>query len=280
MTFSTNTEQQINECISLMKNVLDEDLLAIYLYGSSIVGGLQKYSDIDLLVISDRPTTSEEKARVASKMLDISGIYGMDKVRRSIELTVVVKSDINPWKYPPIFDFQYGDWMREDFTAGKFELWETKEMPDLAILITQVLLASKTLFGQAPIELLDPVPYHDFIMATVNELDSLMTDIESDTRNVLLTLARVWSTVETDTISSKSAAASWVIDKLSEEYKPVMQQARAILLGEKEEDWEDVKFLIKPCADFLLGKIKKQISLIALSNHSNKSIRLSTGGQV
>ena len=262
------------QCLHLLKDVLGRDLLGVYLYGSAIVGGLQKYSDIDIFVISNRQSTSEEKAQLANNLLQISGIYGMSKDLRPIELTIVVKSTVNPWHYPPKFDFQYGDWMRKDFEAGLIEPWPTKEMPDLALLITQVLLASNILYGPAPHQLLDPVPYHDFIVATIKEIDSLMADLDHDIRNVLLTLARIWYTVETDTISSKPDAAAWTFDKLPEEYKPVMQRARSICLGEEPERWEDISALLHPCAKFIVAQIKKQTSLLESLSHSNRNIRL------
>ena len=41
-----------------------------------------------------------------------------------------------------------------------------------------------------------------------------MADLEGDVRNVLLTLARVWFTLETGTIASKDVAADWAITRL------------------------------------------------------------------
>ncbi|MBI5122820.1 DUF4111 domain-containing protein [Candidatus Roizmanbacteria bacterium] len=276
MTTTNNNvmEQQIFQCFNLLKDVLGDDLLAIYLYGSAIYGGLQKYSDIDLFVISNRQTTHEEKAQLASKILKISGIYGVSKELRPIELTIVVKSEINPWHYPPNFDFQYGDWLRKEFEAGNSEPWPTKIMPDLALLITQVLLASKAIFGPEPNQLLAPVPYHDFIIATIKEIDSLVADLEADTRNVLLTLARIWSTIETDSIRSKADAATWIINKLPDEFKKVMERARSICLGEDFEHWEDMKQLIQPCADLMVTKIKEQMFLKKSSDYSKRTIKL------
>ena len=46
------TEGQINQCVDLLKDVLGKDLLGVYLYGSAVVGGLQKYSDLDLFARS------------------------------------------------------------------------------------------------------------------------------------------------------------------------------------------------------------------------------------
>jgi len=244
------------------------------LYGSSIFGGLQKYSDIDLFVVSNRATTREEKAKLATALLKISGIY-MKSKKLPVEMTIVEKSEINPWHYPPRFDFQYGDWLRKQFEDGNIEPWSAKEMPDLALLVTQVLLTSKTLVGANPDQLLCKVPYKDFMIAITDALPNLMSDSDSDsdTRNVLLTFARIWSTVETDTIRSKPAAADWAIDCLPEKYHSVMKRAKAIYKGEAEEYWDDIQELIKPCADFMIIQIKNVISKIKLSN-VQKSIKL------
>lgn len=278
LTFKTlmlddEIETQINQCLNLVKEIFEQDLLGVYLYGSSIFGGLQKYSDIDLLVVSDRSTTYEEKTKLATQSLQISGVY-MKSAKLPIEMTVVEKAAINPWRYPPNFDFQYGDWLRKQFESGIIEPWSTKEMPDLALLITQVLLASKTLFGADPDQLLCKVPYKDFMTATIDALPDLMTELHSDTRNVLLTLARIWSTVETDAIRSKPAAADWAIDRLPEQYRPAMKRAKAICKGEEKEYWDDIWELIKPCADFIMNQINNKIIEIKLSNNATKSIKL------
>ena len=267
------TEHQIDQSINLLKDILGKDLLGAYLYGSSIVGGLQKYSDIDLFVVSNRQTTPDDKTQLVKKLLTLSGA-DQNTPLRPIEMTIVVKSEINPWHYLPNFDFQYGEWMRTEFENGNIDPWSIKVMPDLAVLITQVLLASETLLGATPNQLLATVPYKDFIEATSKERDNLMVDLNDDTRNVPLTYARIWSTVETNKIRSKSDAAAWILDRLPQEYKHVMQRARAICLGEENEHWEDLRNLIRPCAEFMVNKIKEQVSLIKSSNDLNKSIKL------
>ncbi|MFW2570147.1 aminoglycoside adenylyltransferase family protein [Legionella sp. 29fVS95] len=259
--YSPEMQQQLKDSLELLKMILGADLLGVYLYGSSLVGGLQKYSDIDLFVVTKRATTSEEKARLIADLLQISGIY-MKGSKLPIEMTLVEKTAINPWRYPPHFDFQYGDWLRQSFEKGITEPWLTHEMPDLALIVTQVLLKSQTLLGLEPERLLAPVPYHDFIKAMLHDLNRLAMDLEHDTRNVLLTYARIWSTLETNAIRSKPAAADWVMDHLPEVYQPVMQRAKSICIGIETEYWDDVKILIKSCADFMANKINEQASLI------------------
>ncbi|STX41218.1 Streptomycin 3''-adenylyltransferase [Legionella donaldsonii] len=259
--YSPEMQQQLKDSLELLKMILGADLLGVYLYGSSLVGGLQKYSDIDLFVVTKRATTSEEKARLIADLLQISGIY-MKGSKLPIEMTLVEKTAINPWRYPPHFDFQYGDWLRQSFEKGIIEPWLTHEMPDLALIVTQVLLKSQILLGLEPERLLAPVPYHDFIKAMLHDLNRLAMDLEHDTRNVLLTYARIWSTLETNAIRSKPAAADWVMNHLPEVYQPVMQRAKSICIGIETEYWDDVKILIKSCADFMANKINEQASLI------------------
>ncbi len=260
-TYSLEMQKQLKDSLELLKMILGSDLLGVYLYGSSLVGGLQKYSDIDLFVVTNRETTSEEKTRLITSLLQISGIY-MKSSKLPIEMTIVEKAMINPWQYPPHFDFQYGDWLRKSFEKGITEPWLTHEMPDLALIVTQVLLKSQTLWGLEPKQLLAHVPYHDFIRAMLHDLNRLAMDLEHDTRNVLLTYARIWSTLETNAIRSKPAAADWVINHLPKEYQPVIKRAKSICIGIENEYWDDIKVLIKSCADFMVDKINAQSSLI------------------
>lgn len=254
-------QQQLKDSLELLNAILGPDLLGVYLYGSSLMGGLQRYSDVDLFVVTNRSTTSEEKTRLIEGLLQISGLY-MKGPKLPVEITIVQKAAINPWKYPPHFDFQYGEWLRPSFEKGIIEPWPTHEMTDLAPIITQVLLKSQTLWGTEPDQVLSPVPYFDFMRAMIHDLERLSQDLEHDTRNVLLTYARIWYTLKTNTISSKASAANWVITQLPQLYQPVMKRARSIYMGEEDEYWDDIDELVKPCADFMSEKINEQFSLL------------------
>src|SRR5258706_6572547 len=99
--------EQIKQCADLLKSVFGRHLLGVYLYGSAVMDGLQKYSDIDVFAVTEKPATDREKSELIKNLLQISGIY-MGNEKLPIELTIVVKSEMNPWHYPPRFDFQYG----------------------------------------------------------------------------------------------------------------------------------------------------------------------------
>ncbi len=117
------------------------------------------------------------------------------------------------------------------------------------------------------------MPYHDFIKAMLHDLNRLSKDLEQDTRNVLLTYARIWSTLETSAIRSKSAAANWAMSRLPKAYQPVIERANLIYIGAEDEYWSDIRVLIKPCTDFMVNKINANISSINFDD-PNKLIKL------
>lgn len=267
-TYNHEMQQQLKESLELLKMILGPDLLAVYLYGSSLVGGLQRYSDIDLFVITNRQTTMEERRRLVNGLLQMSGIY-MQGTKRPIEMTLVEKTAINPWNYPAQFDFQYGEWLRTSFEVGQITPWTTHEMPDLALIITQILLKSHTLSGLEPKQLLPDVPWRDYIKALLCDQSRLIADLEHDTRNVLLTYARTWSTLKTNAFRSKQDAADWVIHHLPKEHQPVMQRAKLICMGVENEHWDDIHSLVKPCAEYMIDQIHQASLLVNLNDPGN-----------
>jgi predicted nucleotidyltransferase len=247
---------QLDRVLNLVRDVLASDVVGTYLFGSAVLGGLRPDSDLDVFVVSRRRTTDAEKRRLIDGLLAISGRNTPRGRWRRVELTIVVEREVRPWHYPAGFDFQYGDWLRTEFASGNLEPWPTKVNPDLATLITMVILANTTVLGQPPGEILDPVPRDDLIIAMGSCIDALLADLASDTRNVLLTLARIWATVTTGVILSKDAAAAWAIPRLPTEHRPVLDRARAIYLWCEPERWDDLEADLLPCANHMVAEIR------------------------
>ncbi len=238
-----------------MREVLGEDLLGAYLHGSAVLGGLRRRSDLDVLAVSTRRTAPAEKQRLAAGLLDLSGSRARP-ARRALELTIVAQPDVRPWRYPPAMDFQYGEWLREEFERGEVEPPQLTN-PDLATLLVIVLRGDAPLAGPPPAALLDPVPPGDRVRAMLDGLDELAAEIEPDTRNVVLTLARMWCTAATDRILAKDAAADWALERLPEEHRAVLRLARAAYLGDEQEDWDGLRERLVPHAAHVATEIRR-----------------------
>lgn len=237
--------------VQLVRRILGDTVLGIYLHGSATLGGLRPHSDVDVLVVVREPMSHAQRRALLDELMDLSGGDS-----RPVELIVVVQDAVRPWRYPPTCEFLYGEWLRGDYERGLVPAPEPS--PDLAPLLTMVLLGDAPLYGPPPAELLDSVPHDDLRRAIVSGVPGLMGELESDTRNVLLTLARVWTTLATGRIRSKDAAAGWAIERLPVAHRPVLAHARAVYLGEEgEEDerWGDLLPGVRSCAEFLVRAI-------------------------
>jgi predicted nucleotidyltransferase len=249
--------KQLDEILALVMAVLGTDTVGVYLFGSAVMGGLRPRSDLDILVVSKRRSTREQKGRLVECLLAISARKSPLEGLRPVELTIVVESEIRPWRYPPAFDFQYGEWLRPEFERGDVEPWLTTTNTDLTSLITMVLLVSLTLYGPAPTAIFDPVPPRDFVRAMIAGVDALLGDMDWDTTNVVLTLARIWSSVSTGDVRSKDDAADWALPQLPEEHRAVLALARAIYVGEEGRHWKDIRPRVGPYADYVVGEIDR-----------------------
>jgi predicted nucleotidyltransferase len=250
------TAAQIDTVTGMLRSVLAGDLTAVYLFGSAVEGGLKPSSDVDVLVVSRRTTTAAARRHLIEGLLPISSRHAAAGPARPIELTIAVGSDIRPWRYPPRLDFQYGDWWRPEFERGDLAPWTTPN-PDLTILLEKVRQASRTLVGPPPAEVLEPIPPADLDRAMLDALPELMPGLVDDTRNSVLTLARIWVTRATGAIVPKDMAADWVMERLPAHHQPVLAHARSIYLGDAEETWSDeLMSQVRPFADHVIAQLR------------------------
>ena len=231
-------EDQLDAALGVIRTTLPAaDVRGVYLYGSAVAGGLRPDSDLDLFVVVARRLREAEKRRLIQALLPVSGRETRPASWRPLDVTVVSLVDVKPWRYPPRWEVQYGEWLRAEFLAGDLAPWPSAN-PDLAILVTMVRQVARPLVGREASELLDPVPRGDLLRAMIDELPALLRDLEPDTRNVLLTLARIWSTAATGEIRSKDAAASWAIERLAPAHGALIARARDLYLGGGYGTWD------------------------------------------
>ncbi|WP_176747328.1 MULTISPECIES: nucleotidyltransferase domain-containing protein [unclassified Brevibacterium] len=106
----------------LIRTVLDRVLaidpggiVGVYLYGSSTSTGLGPESDVDLLLVTRRSLTPQDRASLISTLLGLSGWKGHAEAfpevasRRPLEVTSLVTADLKPLVAAPWRDFQFGE---------------------------------------------------------------------------------------------------------------------------------------------------------------------------
>ena len=224
------------QVLTIIKEVLEDQLVGVYLYGSAVTGGLRVKSDVDILVLTNCGLSVATRSKLSKQLMRISGRPGESRGIRPLEVTVVNQNDVVPWHFPPRFEFMYGEWLRAQFEKG--EIPGATVDPDLALLLAQAERNSITLFGAGVEETLEPIPWIDIQRAMRDSLPGLIASVQGDERNVILTLARMWYTASTSEFSSKYDAADWAIPQLPEEHAAILDQARKAYLGEFVDNWE------------------------------------------
>lgn len=247
---------QLDRIVDVVRDVLGDSVLGAYLHGSSVFGALRPTSDLDVFVIASRRTTREERRALTERFLPMSGSGDRSGRSRHVGLEIVAAPDVRPLRLPAWLDYQYGDWYRPDYARGDWEPWNPRN-PDLVILLEMVRQADRPLLGPPATELLDPVPAPVLRRAMLDAIPDLLADLDGDERNVVLTLARIRATMATGRFLAKDAAVDWLLPQLPDATdRRVVEHARAIYVGEREERWDGLLPAVRPCAERLVEAIE------------------------
>ena len=113
------------------------------------------------------------------------------------------------------------------------------------------------MFGPPASELFGPVPWADTRQALLDTIPDLLSYLEGDERNVVLTFVRIWATLATGTFRSKDGAADWALPRLPPEHRPVLERARWLYVsGIAAEDWGDLLPCVRPFVEHVIGEIE------------------------
>lgn len=169
---------------TVLDRVLTADpggIVGVYLYGSSTTTGLGPESDVDLLLITRRSLTPEERTSLVSTLLGLSGWKGHAEAfpdvadRRLLEVTSLVADDLQPLAAAPRRDFQFGEWLRSDFTQNCMP--EPERDPDVVILLATALTSHHVLHGPSLGTLVADVPFALLKDAQLATLPAFVEDL-------------------------------------------------------------------------------------------------------
>jgi len=228
----TAIRAQVAQAVSIIEHHLQDSLVAIHLFGSALHGGLKPSSDIDLLVVVEEQLRDDIRGPLLTELLTASAPPGTDEAVRPLEVTIVARNSITPWRHPVRRELQFGEWLRDDIEAGRFE--GSIADPDLTILLSKVLQHGISLVGHEPSEIFDPIPTPDVMQALLDTAAqwNVPEDWAGEETNIVLALARMWFTAATGAIASKDDAAHWLIERLPQEHRMVVLSAAVAYRGE------------------------------------------------
>jgi len=239
--------------MGVLRDCVGDSLVAAYLHGSAVAGGLRPDSDVDTLAIIDRPLSDEPRRRLLAGLMDISGHPVRSDPRRPLELIIFTTDDLAHLSYPARSEFVYGEWLRAAFEAGSIPQPEAN--PEFTVLLAAVRQAALPLVGPEPEEVLPEISDRDLRRAMCDSLDGLRASLIGDERNVLLTLVRILCTLETGRVVPKDVAAEWALERMSGQTARLIGMARRGYLGLADDDWSKCRADVEAVARELMNRI-------------------------
>ncbi|MCO7735110.1 DUF4111 domain-containing protein [Brucella intermedia] len=247
--------EEAAKALIVLQECLGLSLQAVYLHGSAVNGGLRPNSDVDLLAVCDRNPAPETSALLVDRLMQISGRHPVAPgMPRCLEVMLFLRQDLTASRYPARCAFIYGEWLRDEFEAGIVPQGHTD--PEYTLVLAQAGQEAISLVGPARGHLLPSVPHGDVRRAITDALPALIGNLAGDERNVLLTLARMWYTLETGTFVPKDAAAEWVLPLVSPETAAALALAQAAYRGAAVDDWQSHPLLAGQAAEELAHQVR------------------------
>jgi predicted nucleotidyltransferase len=228
--------KSLDELVQGLREALGDELVGVYLHGSLALGCFNPaLSDIDLLVITRRPLTPEQRQAVGA-VLSRGG---------RIEISFLAEPSLRPWRHPAPYDLHFGSRQR---------LLGPGEDHDLAAHFTVARHAGVAFLGPPPADVFPEVPWDDYE-------DSLRRDLESCGEHggrlyAVLSPARIWATLTERSVHSKASGAEWALERAPQEFRPLLSRVLEIYRTGASEPWF-TRDEVRPFVDFVIGQVSK-----------------------
>jgi hypothetical protein len=220
---------QLDRLTSALQTTLGDALVGLYMHGSLALGCFNKTtSDIDVLGVTERALTEDEKLAFVDLLLGIS----LDPY--PVEADVVSVVQLQDWRHPSPFELHYSEWRRDRWTAHPRATLASfpTENADLVAHVAVTRERGIALLGPGPKDVFPKVPDADL-------RDSLLRDLEWSRTAApavygILSPCRIWATLATSGLHSKASGARWALPRLPEDLRPMVKRALASYTGAGE----------------------------------------------
>ena len=195
-----------------IKDVLDDDLIAVWLLGSSVTGGFDpEISDIDLVAVTsssidavDLPALERLHHRIAGRYPDwddrVEVVYVSSGALESFRTTVGGLAVISPGEPFHVRDDRLSEWLQTWYLVRE---------------------TGVSLYGPEPAAIVPPITKAEFVAAIARYSGELRHRSRVGASGgaiayAILTMCRALVTVRQGTIPSKEGAASWARERMPE----------------------------------------------------------------
>ena len=161
--------------------IIEDNFVGFYIHGSLSMGGFNpRNSDIDILVVTNKPITTETKRKLAQLFLTCSNSP------YPVEVSFLNTEQLRNWSHPFPYDFHFSEYWRErfekdllmdtyDYINGDFQTDN-----DLAAHITIINHRGICIDGKPIDEVFPLVCKSDYLSSIVGDFQECLENIEED----------------------------------------------------------------------------------------------------
>ena len=250
---STQTEKLINDFAMRSKEILQDNLVGVYLHGSAVMGCFNPLkSDLDFIIVVEKPMSDDVKRTFMDMVIE----YNEFAPAKGIEMSIVLRKVCSPFVYPTPFELHFSTahtkWYKDN--PNDYICNMKGEDKDLAAHFMILTNRGKCIYGDPIDEVFSEVPSEDYMDSIMNDVCDAPNDIEEDTMYLILNLARVLAYKEEQLVLSKKEGGEWAIAHLPMEYHSLIEAALNEYSEGSTPDY-DVD-LAKQYAEFVIARIK------------------------
>lgn len=243
----------INSFVEKSKEILQDNLVGVYLHGSAVMGCYNPAkSDIDLIVVVKESLEDSVKSTFMDMVIDLNE----KGPAKGIEMSIVKRCVCKPFVYPTPFELHFSvahlDWYRKvpDDYVSKMK----GEDKDLAAHFTIINHRGECLYGASIKDIFADVPVQDYIDSIWNDIADAEEEITDNPMYLILNLARVLAYLKDGLVLSKKEGGEWGINHIPEMYHGLMQDAMR-----EYADGVDITYEINLAKDYA-GYMVEQIT--------------------
>ncbi|WP_051627740.1 aminoglycoside adenylyltransferase domain-containing protein [Exiguobacterium chiriqhucha] len=229
--FPDETSPFIEQFVRDLADVTDA-IQHAYVHGSVTMGGFHpRQSDVDLLFVSDRDLSDEERLGLMRLCLATS------TQPYPLELTVMTERALQEWVHPSPFEFHYSEQWRmrlEEMSIDEL-LHEQREMTDsdLSAHVKVIMERGCVLFGTPMHELLVGFEEAHYIQAIKDDALDCLSSLDNHPVYSVLNLVRVMAYETDGRVLAKREVLEWAKrQSIPTDLLHVIQKAAAAYAGE------------------------------------------------
>jgi predicted nucleotidyltransferase len=214
----------IRSFVENTKNILQDNLVGIYLHGSAVMGCYNPdKSDLDFLVVVKESMMDDVKRTYMDMVVGLNA----QTPGKGIEMSIVKREVCDPFIYPTPFELHFSQmhikWYSENPDDYIRKMNGTDK--DLAAHFKVIKARGKCLFGLSIDEVFGEVPEQYYMDSLWNDIEEATEEITDNTMYLTLNLARVYAWVKEKKVLSKKEGGEWGLKNLPDKYHSLLQDA-------------------------------------------------------